>query len=199
MTATKPFGFMRFSPGPSVGGYCLPVDPSFLSWRVKPTLRVVLLLRRARQRRQRERTGLRGASARACLQPKGTSDPGLSCAAPWSCLQSERQRRARVTVARARRAPACHRRVRAADHRVKEGQLDPRVQLVNLCQEEAAATDAIVLLSDDAFDCALVVAHVTYVLDTRGRLVRTEWSTSNHPAVRGLSAAGRRTGSASSS
>lgn len=36
--ATKPFGFMRFTPGPGVGGHCLPVDPSFLSWQVKKEL-----------------------------------------------------------------------------------------------------------------------------------------------------------------
>jgi nucleotide sugar dehydrogenase len=33
--ATKPFGFMPFTPGPGVGGHCIPVDPSYLSWRVK--------------------------------------------------------------------------------------------------------------------------------------------------------------------
>lgn len=32
---TKPFGFMRFTPGPGVGGHCLPIDPSYLSWAVK--------------------------------------------------------------------------------------------------------------------------------------------------------------------
>ena len=32
---TKPFGFTRFNPGPGVGGHCLPVDPSYLSWQVK--------------------------------------------------------------------------------------------------------------------------------------------------------------------
>jgi nucleotide sugar dehydrogenase len=32
---TKPFGFQRFDPGPGVGGHCLPIDPSYLSWRVK--------------------------------------------------------------------------------------------------------------------------------------------------------------------
>jgi UDP-N-acetyl-D-glucosamine dehydrogenase len=33
--ATKPFGFMRFSPGPGLGGHCIPVDPHYLSWKLK--------------------------------------------------------------------------------------------------------------------------------------------------------------------
>lgn len=33
--ASKPFGFMPFYPGPGVGGHCIPVDPMYLSWRVK--------------------------------------------------------------------------------------------------------------------------------------------------------------------
>jgi nucleotide sugar dehydrogenase len=33
--STKPFGYMRFTPGPGVGGHCLPIDPSYLSWSVK--------------------------------------------------------------------------------------------------------------------------------------------------------------------
>lgn len=36
--STKPFGFMRFTPGPGVGGHCLPIDPSYLAWRVKQHL-----------------------------------------------------------------------------------------------------------------------------------------------------------------
>lgn len=36
--STKPFGYMRFTPGPGVGGHCLPIDPSYLSWRVKNRL-----------------------------------------------------------------------------------------------------------------------------------------------------------------
>ena len=36
--STKPFGYMRFTPGPGVGGHCLPIDPSYLSWRVKSSL-----------------------------------------------------------------------------------------------------------------------------------------------------------------
>src|SRR4030081_3051395 len=33
--ATKPFGFMRFEPGPGMGGHCLPVDPFYLTWRAR--------------------------------------------------------------------------------------------------------------------------------------------------------------------
>lgn len=33
--ATKPYGFMKFIPGAGVGGHCIPVDPSYLSWRAK--------------------------------------------------------------------------------------------------------------------------------------------------------------------
>jgi UDP-N-acetyl-D-glucosamine dehydrogenase len=36
--STKPFGYMRFTPGPGVGGHCLPIDPSYLSWRVRRRL-----------------------------------------------------------------------------------------------------------------------------------------------------------------
>jgi len=33
--ATKPFGFMRFDPGPGMGGHCLPVDPFYLAWKAR--------------------------------------------------------------------------------------------------------------------------------------------------------------------
>ncbi len=33
--ATKPYGFMRFTPGPGIGGHCIPIDPLYLSWKLK--------------------------------------------------------------------------------------------------------------------------------------------------------------------
>ncbi|MCK9223256.1 MAG: nucleotide sugar dehydrogenase [Limnochordia bacterium] len=33
--ATKPFGFMKFTPGPGIGGHCIPIDPMYLSWKAK--------------------------------------------------------------------------------------------------------------------------------------------------------------------
>jgi UDP-N-acetyl-D-glucosamine dehydrogenase len=33
--ATKPFGFMKFQPGPGLGGHCIPIDPLYLSWKLR--------------------------------------------------------------------------------------------------------------------------------------------------------------------
>ncbi len=33
--ATKPFGFMKFTPGPGIGGHCIPLDPHYLSWKMR--------------------------------------------------------------------------------------------------------------------------------------------------------------------
>ena len=33
--STKPFGFMKFSPGPGLGGHCIPIDPLYLSWKMR--------------------------------------------------------------------------------------------------------------------------------------------------------------------
>ena len=33
--ATKPFGFMKFAPGPGIGGHCIPLDPHYLAWKMK--------------------------------------------------------------------------------------------------------------------------------------------------------------------
>ena len=35
--ATKPFGFMPFYPGPGLGGHCIPIDPHYLSWKIRQT------------------------------------------------------------------------------------------------------------------------------------------------------------------
>jgi UDP-N-acetyl-D-glucosamine dehydrogenase len=150
----------------------LPIDPSFLSWRVKrrvgSSFRFVELandvnenmpdyvLRRlmlALNRKSRAIRGCRVLLLGLAYKPN-TSDaresPSLVLADHLLALGAE---------------------VRAADPHVKEGQLDARIRLVDLCEEEVAAADAVVLLTDhDAFDYAVVVANASYVLDTRGRL-----------------------------
>jgi len=51
---TQPFGFMKFTPGPGLGGHCLPVDPHYLSWKMRsigrPSMPPWLLIQSAKPR-----------------------------------------------------------------------------------------------------------------------------------------------------
>jgi UDP-N-acetyl-D-glucosamine dehydrogenase len=169
---SKPFGFMRFNPGPGVGGHCLPVDPSYLSWRVKRRVgeafrfvdlandindhmpdyvvrRLMLSLNRQRKAVNGSRVLLLGLAYKP-----NTGDVRESPA-----------------VVVAERLLALGADVRAVDPHVDPGRLDARVPLGELTADELAAADAVVVLTDhDAFDWALVSGHARFVFDTRHRL-----------------------------
>ena len=169
--STKPFGYLRFTPGPGVGGHCLPIDPSYLSWRVRRRLghsfRFVELandvndhmpdyvVRRVMVGLNRRRRALNGARVLllGLAYKRNTSDARESPA-----------------VVVAERLLAMGAEVRAADPHVGDGPVDPRVVRVDATAEEVAAADVVVLLVDhDRFDYA-TVAGAQYVLDTRRRL-----------------------------
>jgi UDP-N-acetyl-D-glucosamine dehydrogenase len=171
--SSKPFGFMRFTPGPGVGGHCLPIDPSYLSWRVQRALgqsfRFVELandinnhmpdyvVRRvidALNRRQRSVSGTR-VLLLGLAYKKNTGDaresPAVRVAQLLGQLGAD---------------------VRAVDPHVVEALHGvsnlPRVALT---VEEVTAADVIVILADhDEFDYDMISRHGTYILDTRRRL-----------------------------
>jgi UDP-N-acetyl-D-glucosamine dehydrogenase len=168
--STKPFGFMRFSPGPGVGGHCLPIDPSYLSWRVERTLgqrfrfvelandinshmpdyvirRLLLALNKHGRPVSGSRVLLLGLAYK-----KNTGD----------ARESPSMRVADLLL----RMGAD---VRAADPLVTEtAVLDPAVARVDATPEEIAAADIVVLLTDhDVFSAADVARHARYVLDCR--------------------------------
>jgi UDP-N-acetyl-D-glucosamine dehydrogenase len=168
--STKPFGFMRFSPGPGVGGHCLPIDPSYLSWRVERTLgqrfrfvelandinshmpdyvirRLLLALNKHGRPVSGSRVLLLGLAYK-----KNTGD----------ARESPSMRVAELLL----RMGAD---VRAADPLVTEtAVLDPAVARVDATPEEIAAADIVVLLTDhDVFSAADVARHARYVLDCR--------------------------------
>jgi len=171
--SSKPFGFMRFVPGPGVGGHCLPIDPSYLSWRVQRTLgqsfRFVELandinnhmpdyvIRRLIAALNRHRLSVNGSRVLllGLAYKKNSGDARESPARRVAHLLLEMGAE-----------------VRAADpHVVEDGHVDRRVVRVALTEQQIAEADAVVLLADhDAFDLDLVVRHARYVLDTRHRL-----------------------------
>jgi UDP-N-acetyl-D-glucosamine dehydrogenase len=172
--STKPFGYMRFTPGPGVGGHCLPVDPSYLSWQVKRSLgqsfRFVELANDVNEhmpdyvvRRLIAALNRRGLA----LKDRRILLLGLSY---------------KRNTGDARESPSHHvarhlqrygADVRAADPHVLEVHGPEGVVLVDCTPAELAAADAVVLLVDhDAFDLDAVVEHSTFVFDARRALPR---------------------------
>jgi UDP-N-acetyl-D-glucosamine dehydrogenase len=170
--STKPFGFMPFRPGPGVGGHCLPIDPSYLSWKVRRTIGesfrfidlandindhmpdyVVRRLMLALNERGRPVRGSR-ILVLGLAYKRNTADA-----------------REAPAIAVAERLVALGADVRAADPHVRELTIDPAVTRVDGTPEEAAAADAVVLVTDhDRFDLDSIVAAAPYVLDTCNRV-----------------------------
>ena len=167
--STKPFGFMPFRPGPGVGGHCLPIDPSYLSWRVRRSLghsfRFVELandvnehmpdyvVRRLTSALNQQRLAVNGSRILllGLAYKKNTGDaresPARVIAERLLCLGAE---------------------VRAVDPHLAFDALDGRIAMVDATVEEAASADAVVVLVDhDVFDLESIVAAAPYVLDTR--------------------------------
>ncbi len=171
--ATKPFGFMRFTPGPGVGGHCLPIDPSYLSWAVERRL---------------------GRPFRFVELANDINDhmPGYvvarlaeSLARSGGALATSRVLVLGLAYKRnssdARESPALAIVEQLLDEGAEVGVADPHVvedvvtstaaRRVTLDPAEIAAADAVVLVTDhDAFDYDMVRTHARYVLDTRHRL-----------------------------
>jgi nucleotide sugar dehydrogenase len=171
--ATKPYGYMRFTPGPGVGGHCLPVDPAYLAWRVERQIgqrfrfvelanevnrgmpdyvvgRVVSMLNDERRSVKGSRILLLGLAYKP-----GTSD--------W---------RGAPSMMIADRLLELGAEVRAHDPLVPEGApLGPPITRAPCTVEELEAADLVVLCVDHSelpYDD--IVDHARLVLDTRGRL-----------------------------
>jgi len=171
--STKPFGFMPFRPGPGVGGHCLPIDPSYLSWKVRRAIgqsfRFIELANDINEhmpdyvvRRLMLALNTRGRALR------GSRILVLGLAFKRNTADA----RESPAIVIAERLVALGADVRAADPHVRQLTIDPRVVRVDATAEEAAAADAVVLVVDhDRFDLEAIAAAARYVLDTRNRMV----------------------------
>ncbi len=171
--ATKPYGFMRFTPGPGVGGHCLPIDPSYLAWRVERRLghrfRFVELandvnrgmpeyvVRRAQSMLNDRGKAVRGARVLllGLAYKPGTSDwresPAMVIADRLTDLGAE---------------------VRAHDSHVPDGvALGPSIPRVGCTTDEIESADLVLLLTDHPeLPYDEIAGRAQLVLDTRGRM-----------------------------
>ena len=171
--SSKPFGYLPFVPGPGVGGHCLPIDPSYLSWRVQRRLgrnvrfvelandinnhmpdyvvrRLVAAFNKQRRAVADSRILLLGLAYK-----KNTGD----------ARESPATRVAELLIEMGAQLSA------ADPHVVETVAAIADVRRVELTPEEVQAADAVVLLTDhDEFDLEMVRQNAKYVLDTRHRL-----------------------------
>lgn len=171
--ATKPFGFTRFTPGPGVGGHCLPVDPVFLSWKVQQELglpfRFVELAADVNQhmpdyvvRRLVEALDKRG------MPVKGSRILLLGLTYKYNATDLRNSPSARV----AELLIDLGAEVLGAEPNIPDGH-DTKLNVprVDATPDEVAAADAVVLLMDHPrFDLPMIERCATYVLDCRNRL-----------------------------
>ena len=173
---TKPFGFMRFNPGPGVGGHCLPIDPSYLSWRVRTTLgqsfRFVELANDVNDHMPEyvvKRLMVALNTRKLALNGSRTLLLGLAYKPNTSDMRES------PAIAVAQRLVRLGAEVRYVDDHIpdlKASTLDLVGQFVraHLTVEELDAADAVVVLTDhDDIDYGLVSKHARYVFDTRHR------------------------------
>ncbi len=170
--STKPFGFIPFRPGPGVGGHCLPVDPSYLSWQVERSLgfqfRFIALAndvndhmpdyvaRRVAATLNRRQRAVNGSRILVLgLAYKANSGDAREAPGPVICD----------------RLAALGAYVEAVDPHLVEAQFPESATRAELDAERVAAADLVVVVTDhDDFDWSLVVAHAQQVFDTRRRL-----------------------------
>ncbi len=169
--ATKPFGFMPFTPGPGVGGHCLPVDPSYLSWQVRRLLRQdVRFISLANEMNDQMPAYVTSRITRG-LNERAKSVKGsrvLQLGLAYKKNTGDIRESPAVMLAQALCKLGAH--VVAVEPYTDSHLLPPDIMCVEFTEEEVRAADVVVVATDhDVFDYSLVEKTASYVLDTRNR------------------------------
>jgi UDP-N-acetyl-D-glucosamine dehydrogenase len=176
--ATKPFGFMKFTPGPGIGGHCIPLDPHYLAWKMRTLnykTRFIDLaseinsempeyvVRKVARALNDDRKAVNGSRVLVLgvAYKKDIDDMRESPALDVMRLLEERG-------ADVRYHDPFVPRFRENGHEFVG---------VALTREELAGSDAIVIVTDhSAVDYQMVADHATLVVDTRNATARTKAS-----------------------
>jgi len=182
--ATKPFGFMPFYPGPGIGGHCIPVDPLYLSWKMRLNGYEARFISLADDINRAMPTHVVTLVSEALndqgLPFRGTRILVLGVAYKRG-IGDTRESPAFEIIAALRRKGA---EVSYADPHVPALWVDgARIKAVEVTEDELRGADCVLVLTDHPeFDYAAVAMHGRLIVDTRhcipalphgcGRLVR---------------------------
>ncbi len=170
--ATKPFGFMPFKPGPGLGGHCIPVDPHYLSWKLRTlnyTARFVEMAGEVNSHMPEYVVGLVSQS----LNGKGRAVKGariLVMGAAYKKDVSDVRESPALDIINLLRSQGAV--VSYHDPHVPELSLDGgRLRSRALTTRLLKAADCMVVVTDhSSFDWRRIVPHVRLVVDTRNAL-----------------------------
>jgi UDP-N-acetyl-D-mannosaminuronic acid dehydrogenase/UDP-N-acetyl-D-glucosamine dehydrogenase len=170
--ATKPFGFMRFEPGPGVGGHCLPIDPSYLSWQVRRSLgRTFRFVEIANDVNDHMPDYVVARAAAHLNRDKKPVNGSTILLLGLTYKPNSRDARNSPAMTVADRLLRLGANLLAADPHLDADRVPEGLTLVPCTEEHLGAADLIVVLTDhDALDWAAVERHASRVFDTRNRL-----------------------------
>lgn len=174
--ATKPFGFMKFTPGPGVGGHCLPIDPSYLQWQVRRAVgsnfRFIdiandvnehmpdYIVTRAAEHLNRRRKAVNGSSI-------------LLIGLAYKANSGDARQSPALDVAR--RLADRGATLTAVDPLIDPEHVPSFVRVVALTAERVEEADLVLVLTDhDVFDWSLLERWPDRILDTRNRIKRVD-------------------------
>ena len=168
--ATKPFGFQKFTPGPGVGGHCLPIDPSYLSWQVRRQLGHSFRFIELANDVNEHMPDYVARRVQLALNDRGLAVKGsriLLLGLAYKKNSSDARESPAVRVAELLADLG-------ADLRVADPMVERDMGLgrrVEVDEEELASSDLVVVLTDhDDFDWDLVLSAAPHIFDTRNRL-----------------------------
>ena len=176
--ATKPFGFMKFTPGPGLGGHCIPLDPHYLAWKMRSLefkTRMIdqaseinaempgFVVRKISDALNEETKAVRGSRVLVLGVAYKKDIDDLRESPALEIIRLLQDRGADVAY----HDPFCP--VIVDDGHTALQNLP--LESVNLTVESLAAADAVVLVTDHSdVDYVLVREHADVIVDTRGTL-----------------------------
>ena len=181
--ATKPFGFMKFTPGPGIGGHCIPLDPHYLAWKMRTLNYKTRFIDLASEINSSMPDFVVEKVARALnddRKPVNGSRVLVLGVAYKRDIDDMRESPALdvIRLLEQRGADVVYHDPHVPRYRedgeVREG--------VALTPDELRSADAVVIVTDHtSLDWSLVVAHAGLVVDTRNAVAR--WRAATSPAA----------------
>jgi UDP-N-acetyl-D-glucosamine dehydrogenase len=170
--ATKPFGFMKFMPGPGVGGHCLPIDPSYLSWQARRSLgRSFRFVDIANDVNDHMPDYVVSRVVTHLNEQRKSVNGSRILLVGLAYKRNSRDTRQSPAIAVAKKLDDLGADLRAIDPLINDDEIPGFIRMVPCELRQVTETDLVIVLADhDAIDWELFEQHAERVLDTRNRL-----------------------------